>query len=123
MSGQRSPDCGLINRLRPMRFRFDGTEYSGFEGDTLASALLGSGVEVVGRSFKYHRPRGLLAAGVEEPNALVQVGAGAHMQLNLRATEVARRVIDAHSRPGGRAGRQELGQLAELAGRPRKASG
>jgi len=88
VSGQRSPDCGLINRLRPMRFRFDGTEYSGFEGDTLASALLGSGVEVVGRSFKYHRPRGLLAAGVEEPNALVQVGAGAHMQLNLRATEV-----------------------------------
>jgi sarcosine oxidase subunit alpha len=88
MSGHRRADCGLVNRLRPLRFRFDGREYGGFEGDTLASALLASGVEVMGRSFKYHRPRGLLAAGVEEPNALVQVGAGAHAQINLRATEV-----------------------------------
>jgi sarcosine oxidase subunit alpha len=88
VSGQRVADRGLISRQRPVRFRFDGVDYSGFEGDTLASALLANGVEVVGRSFKYHRPRGLLAAGVEESNALVQVGVGAHAQVNLRATEV-----------------------------------
>ncbi len=88
MSGRRSADYGLVNRQRPLRFRFDGSDYGGFEGDTLASALLANGVEVVARSFKYHRPRGLLAAGVEEPNALVQVGVGAHAQVNLRATEV-----------------------------------
>src|SRR5271168_813053 len=88
MSGWRIRDFGLINRMRPLRFSFDDTPYVGFEGDTLASALLANGVEVVGRSFKYHRPRGLLAAGVEEPNALVQVGLGPHAQVNLRATEV-----------------------------------
>ena len=64
---------GLIDRLSPLRFRFDGQEYQGFEGDTLASALLANGVRLMGRSFKYHRPRGVLTAGSEEPNALVEV--------------------------------------------------
>jgi hypothetical protein len=62
---------GLINRSRPVRGYFDGTAIEGFAGDTLASALLANGVRLVGRSFKYHRPRGILTAGPEEPNALV----------------------------------------------------
>lgn len=78
----------LIDRSQPVSFRFNGTTYQGYQGDTLASALLANGVQLVGRSFKYHRPRGILSAGVEEPNALVELGqAGAH-QPNLRATEI-----------------------------------
>lgn len=63
---------GLIDRGRPLTFRFDGRPLSGYAGDTLASALLGAGVRLVGRSFKYHRPRGIVTAGPEEPNALVE---------------------------------------------------
>ena len=68
---------GRIDRDKPLSFTFDGKQYGGFKGDTLASALLANGVRVVGRSFKYHRPRGILAAGAEECNALVTVGQGA----------------------------------------------
>ena len=64
---------GLIDRSRPVGFHFDGTAYSGFHGDTLASALLANDVRLMGRSFKYHRPRGVMTAGSEEPNALVSV--------------------------------------------------
>ena len=64
---------GLIDRARSMRFAFDGTHYHGFAGDTLASALLANNVMLVGRSFKYHRPRGILSAGSDEPNALVAI--------------------------------------------------
>jgi sarcosine oxidase subunit alpha len=88
MSAARLGDGGVIDRSQPLRFRFDGRECSGFAGDTLAAALLASGERILGRSFKYHRPRGLLAAGVEEPNVLVQVGTGAHVDPVLRATEV-----------------------------------
>lgn len=70
----------------PVRFRFDGVEYTGRAGDTVASALLASGVRLMGRSFKYHRPRGPLSAGSEEPNALVTVGKGAGAEPNIRAT-------------------------------------
>ena len=77
---------GLIDRSRTVGFRFDGKDYTGFEGDTLASALLASGVKVFGRSFKYHRPRGVMTAGSEEPNALVTVGRGAAQVPNVRAT-------------------------------------
>ena len=62
---------GLINREKTLNFKFDGRNYKGFEGDTVASALLASGKRVFGRSFKYHRPRGVLTAGSEEPNALI----------------------------------------------------
>jgi len=79
---------GRIDRSRPLRFRFDGREYEGYAGDTLASALLANGVRVVGRSFKLRRPRGIVASGAEEPNAIVQVGEGALAQPNLRATQV-----------------------------------
>ena len=79
---------GRVNRDRLLSFVFNGRTYSGYEGDTAASALLANGVHLVGRSFKYHRPRGIVGAGLEEPNALLQVGTGAHTTPNLRATEV-----------------------------------
>lgn len=77
---------GLIDRQKPLSFGFDGRPIAGFEGDTVASALLANGVRLVGRSFKYHRPRGILSAGSEEPNALLQVGRGAASVPNVRAT-------------------------------------
>ncbi len=74
---------------RSLRFKFDGHAYEGFAGDTLASALLANDVHLVGRSFKYHRPRGILSAGSEEPNALVTIDRGAgRITPNLRATQV-----------------------------------
>ena len=82
----RLPGRGLIDRRAPLRFTFDGTLYEGFRGDTLASALLANDVRLVGRSFKYHRPRGILTAGSKEPNALVTVGRGAAQEPNMRAT-------------------------------------
>ena len=84
----RLPTGGRIDRSRPLRFSFDGRTYSGFQGDTLASALLANGVTLVGRSFKYHRPRGILAAGSEEPNALVELRSGARREPNTRATMI-----------------------------------
>ena len=79
---------GRIDRDRPLQFTYDDASYTGYDGDTLASALLANGVHLVGRSFKYHRPRGVLSAGAEEPNALLQVGRGAHTLPNQRATQV-----------------------------------
>ena len=80
---------GLIDRTRPVSFRFDGKSYAGFAGDTLASALLANGVKLVGRSFKYHRPRGVLTAGSEEPNAMVEIHETDGQQTpNARATMV-----------------------------------
>jgi sarcosine oxidase subunit alpha len=88
MSG-RTSSGGRIDRAQPLRFSFDGKRYEGFKGDTLASALLANGVHLVGRSFKYHRPRGILGAGSEEPNALVTVRRDAwRLTPNLRATQV-----------------------------------
>ncbi|WP_413208050.1 sarcosine oxidase subunit alpha family protein [Rhodospirillum sp. A1_3_36] len=77
---------GLIDRSRTWSFTFDGKTYQGHPGDTLASALLANGVRLVGRSFKYHRPRGVFSAGSEEPNALVELRGGAHREPNTRAT-------------------------------------
>ncbi|TMM55099.1 sarcosine oxidase subunit alpha family protein [Sulfitobacter sabulilitoris] len=77
---------GLIDRDRAVSFRFNDRYYTGFAGDTVASALLANGVRLMGRSFKYHRPRGVLTAGSEEPNALVTVGQGAAQDPNVRAT-------------------------------------
>ena len=79
---------GRIDRSAPLAFTFDGKRYTGYRGDTLASALLANGVRLVGRSFKYHRRRGIFGAGSEEPNALVRVGAGARAEPNLKATQV-----------------------------------
>ena len=80
---------GLVDRSRPLNFTFNGHPYEGFAGDTLASALLANGVHLIGRSFKYHRPRGVIAAGAEEPNALVQLDTAARTEPNLRATQIA----------------------------------
>lgn len=77
---------GVIDRTRPLSFTFNGTSYGGFQGDTLASALLANGVQLFGRSFKYHRPRGVFSAGSEEPNALVELREGARREPNTRAT-------------------------------------
>ena len=88
MSAFRLPAGGRIDRSRSVTFRFDGRTYGAHPGDTLASALLANGVHLVGRSFKYHRPRGILASGAEEPNALVTVGTGERRTPNLRATQV-----------------------------------
>jgi sarcosine oxidase subunit alpha len=79
---------GAIQRSRALSFTFDDKRYAGHPGDTLASALLASGVRLVGRSFKYHRPRGILTAGSEEPNALVELRTGARREPNTRATVV-----------------------------------
>ena len=77
---------GLINRKNTRKFEFNGQSMQGFEGDTLASALLANDIRLVGRSFKYHRPRGMLSAGSEEPNALVELRTGNRKEPNSRAT-------------------------------------
>jgi sarcosine oxidase, subunit alpha len=79
---------GVIDRTHPLRFMFDGAPLDGYAGDTLASALIANGVHLVGRSFKYHRPRGIFSAGAEEPSALVQLARGARTEPNMRATTV-----------------------------------
>ncbi len=84
----RLPAGGHIDRERPIGFRFNGSAYQGYAGDTLASALLANGVHLVGRSFKYHRPRGIVSAGAEEPNAIVQVGIDPRTDPNIRATQL-----------------------------------
>ncbi|RUP07444.1 sarcosine oxidase subunit alpha family protein [Hyphomicrobium sp.] len=82
----RLKDRGLIDRSQSLTFTFDGVPYNGYAGDTLASALLANGVRLVGRSFKYHRPRGILTSGSEEPNALVELRSGARREPNTKAT-------------------------------------
>ena len=85
----RTPGGGRVDRAQRLRFEFDGRAFEGVVGDTLASALLANGVHLTGRSFKYHRPRGIFAAGSEEPNALVTVRRdAARVTPNLRATQV-----------------------------------
>ena len=90
MSGFRLADGGRIDRRTKRNFTFDGKARWGYAGDSLASALLAQGQMLFGRSFKYHRPRGILGAGVEEPNALVTVDRGpGRVTPNLRAPSVA----------------------------------
>lgn len=86
MTPKNRIDGGQIDRTATLKFTFDGRSFTGHPGDTLASALLANGVRLMGRSFKYHRPRGPLTAGSEEPNALVHLRSGARMEPNTRAT-------------------------------------
>lgn len=86
MSGRRLSSGGYINRDRGLHFTWDGKAMQGFAGDTLASALLASGERVFGRSFKYHRPRGIMSAGVEESGAIVTLGNGPRTDPNAKAT-------------------------------------
>ena len=85
----RLAGVGSVDRSRPLTFTFDGLLHQGYAGDTLASALLANGIHLVGRSYKYHRPRGILSAGAEEPNALVTLSRGpGRFTPNLRATQI-----------------------------------
>jgi sarcosine oxidase subunit alpha len=89
MSAFRLGGGGRIDRAKPINFTFDGKAYQGYAGDTLASALIANGIHLIGRSFKYHRPRGIMSVGSDEANALVGVGRDqAHYTPNLRATQV-----------------------------------
>jgi len=115
MSAHRLPAGGRIDRTRPIGFTFDGRRYAGFAGDTLASALLANGVRLVGRSFKYHRPRGIFSAGAEEPNALVQLGTGARTEPNVRATQIEIfEGLTAHSQNCWPSLRFDLGEASNL---------
>ena len=85
----RVKSSNFIDETTNVSFKFNGKTYYGFKGDTLASALLANNIHLVGRSFKYHRPRGIMSAGSEEPNAIVQVGKDKSItEPNVRATEI-----------------------------------
>ncbi|MBD9648263.1 sarcosine oxidase subunit alpha family protein [Ensifer sp. ENS09] len=86
MTGYRLSSGGIVDRSKTLSFTFDGRPLRGFAGDTLASALLANDQLLVGRSFKYHRPRGIVSAGPSEPNALVTLGSGARTDANTKAT-------------------------------------
>ncbi len=88
MTAFRLASGGLIDRESTLQFTFDGKAYQGHAGDTLASALLANGVSLMGRSFKYHRPRGAITAGAAEPNALVELREGGRKEANTRATMI-----------------------------------
>ncbi|EJZ19362.1 sarcosine oxidase subunit alpha family protein (plasmid) [Rhizobium sp. Pop5] len=88
MTSFRLSSGGRIDRATSLGFTFDGKALAGHPGDTLASALLANGIKLVGRSFKYHRPRGILTAGAAEPNALVTTGGGGRTEPNTRATMI-----------------------------------
>ena len=113
----RLPQGGAIDRDLLFNFRFDGRAYEGHPGDTLASALLANGVRLVARSFKYHRPRGIVSAGAEEPSALVRLEAGGAAEPNCRPTEVVLcdglQALSQHAWPSLQA---DLGALAGLVG-------
>jgi sarcosine oxidase subunit alpha len=113
----RTATGGEIHRDQPIRFNFEGTSYEGYAGDTLASALLANGVHLVARSFKYHRPRGILSAGSEEPNALVTIDRGdGRITPNLRATTVELYPgLNARSQNAWPSLRHDLGSVAGLA--------
>ncbi len=121
---RRGNTAGRVDRTRTIRFSFDGKPLTGHAGDTLASALLANGISLIARSFKYHRPRGVLTAGIDEPSALVTVLNGEEREPNIPATMleiydglVARQpepfsVARLRRRRGERAGRQgDLGGL------------
>ena len=83
----RLDNVGMVNRNKKISFKFNGKKYLGYEGDTIASALIANGVHLIGRSFKYHRPRGFFGAGVDEPYAILQLERNNERDPNIRATE------------------------------------
>jgi len=88
MTSYRLANGGLVDRAASLSFTFDGKPFTGLAGDTLASALMANGVHLMGRSFKYHRPRGVITAGAAEPNALVELREGGRKEANTRATMI-----------------------------------
>ena len=85
MTELNNQNSHFVNFNQRINFKFDGVKYYGYKGDTIASALLRHGVKLIGRSFKYHRPRGIYTCGIEEPNALVQI-INEYSEPNARAT-------------------------------------
>jgi sarcosine oxidase subunit alpha len=115
MSGFRLKDGGLVDRSKALRFSFDGKSLQGLAGDTLASALLASGERLVARSFKYHRPRGVMSAGLEEASALVTIGSGARATPNtLATTEELVDGLEAHSQHRWPSLQFDLGAVNQL---------
>src|SRR4029079_17399515 len=117
MSAERLSEGGhAIDRSRPISFSFDGREVQAFAGDTIASALLANDIAVIGRSCKYHRPRGIWGAGVEEPNALVDIeGRGANKRATTEPAQEGLLTRSAHSgRDGARDCQAFLGRLARF---------
>ena len=86
MTAKRLENGGHIDRSKALQFTWDGRALSGYQGDSLASALLANNQSIIARSFKYHRPRGIMSSGVEESGALVTIGTGAYRDPNVRAT-------------------------------------
>jgi NADPH-dependent 2,4-dienoyl-CoA reductase/sulfur reductase-like enzyme len=86
VTAKRLDSGGRIDRSRPITFTWDGKPLLGFVGDTLASAMMANGEKILARSFKYHRPRGIMSAGVEESGAIVSVGSGNRHEPNVKAT-------------------------------------
>ena len=122
LSGLRLPSGGGVDRGEPLAFTFDGKPYSGVMGDSIASALIANGVRIVGRSFKYHRPREIWGASTEKPNAIVDVTRGAMTTPNLRATtealenNLAVRSVNAAT-DGGRRSRRSSRQALDVPAR------
>src|SRR4051794_40479072 len=87
MQPKRLPTGGRIDRSKPLAFSFNGRRYEGYQGDSLASALLANDICTVARSIKYHRRRGIVGDGAEEPNAIVQLGRDERSDPNIRATQ------------------------------------
>lgn len=106
---------GTIDRTRRIAFRFDGRACKGFEGDSLAAGLLANGVRVVARSLKFRRPRGVYSCGVEEPNALVQIGSGAAAVPSERSTLVELHDgLEAFSQSGWPSASTDAGRMLDL---------
>jgi sarcosine oxidase, subunit alpha len=115
MSDLRLATGTCIDRSHPLSFTFDGRVLRGFAGDTVASALLAAGVRLVGRSFRLHRPRGILSCGVEEPNALVHLRLGAYEEPNVRATLMPlREGLEVFSQNSWPSLRWDAGELLDL---------
>src|SRR5688572_3250971 len=115
MSRYRLKSGGVVDRGRPLSFSFDGKRLQGLAGDTLASALLANGVRVVARSFKYHRPRGIMSAGLEESSALVTIGSGAAATPNTSAsTEELADGLEVHSQHRWPSLQFDLGAVNQL---------
>ncbi|MEM8597587.1 MAG: 2Fe-2S iron-sulfur cluster-binding protein, partial [Pseudomonadota bacterium] len=117
MSGYRLREGGVVDRTQPIRFRWDGKAYTGLAGDTLGSALLANGIGPVARSFKYHRPRGVMTAGPEETGALVTIGKGARREPNAKAPAVELfEGLEAFGQNAWPSVRFDLGQVNDLLG-------
>ena len=115
MQTNRLETGGRIDRSKPLNFFFNGKAFTGYEGDTLASALLANGVSLVGRSFKLRRPRGIVGSGAEEPNAIMQIGQGGMTQPNVRATQaLLRDGLIAKSTRGWPSLRFDIGSMIDV---------